>query len=163
VVGPDIRPTAETAFGAPNPETDTLTVSYTYLRTQSTKQDPEGTFDSPQDDPVLSDTVVTDNFFSDNLRTHRHTVEFDADAGTLTAGGDTKDTRISQDQQEYVFVYSDSEGRPLGKKVTRMYVMYYNLSCINVEILYRWAADCTMYALIPDLNVVVGDAGGYFN
>ena len=160
IIGPPVNDTGSNAFGRPDPTVDTLEVSYTFIQAQSTRHEPEGGAESPIDDPVIEEDVeiVTDNFFSDNLRTHKHAVSFDETS--LTAGGTTLEDRISSDQQDYVFVFSDSEGRPLGKKVTRMQVMYYNLACINVDIFYRWAADCTTYALIPDRALRVGTAGG---
>jgi hypothetical protein len=161
VLGPG--PGVEDQFGRPIPGTDQLTISYKFLRAQSTKEDPAGSSAEPEDAPVLTGpTPLNTNFHNDNLRTHRHSVSFSPE-GTLTAGGggnNSVGTRISQDQQDYVFVFADSEGRPIGKKNIRFYVMYYNLTCINVEIFYRWAASCTTYALIPDLFTRVGEGNG---
>ena len=158
VVGPSLDNDGSNAFGRPDPTRDTITISYTFLRAQGTKHDPNGIAIEPADEPELSETVITNNFYNDNLRVHRHAVAFQD--GVLTAGGETEATRISQDQQEYVFVFNDSDGRPLGKKVTRLQVMYYDLACINVEIFYKWSAECTTYALIPDRLLYVGSAGG---
>lgn len=160
VLGPG--PAVQDQFGRPDPATDQITISYKFLRAQSTKENPEGSSGEAEDDPAVTgvDTIET-NFYSDSLRPHRHSVSFDTE-GTLTAGGGggAGGTRISQDQQDYVFVFADSEGRPIGKKNIRFYVMYYNLTCINVEIFYRWAATCTTYALIPDLFLKVGEGNG---
>ena len=169
ILGPG--PNAEDLFGRPDPASDTITISYKFLRAQSAVQEADETSDSKEREPVLEPTgvpfeAVNTNFHNDSLRSHKHFISFDSDeafAGTFTFGGggtDNENERISQDQQDYVFVFKDSEGRPIGKKSMRFYVMYYNLSCINVEIFYRWAASCTTYALIPDLNLRVGDAGG---
>ncbi len=159
LVGPALDASEQNSFGRPNPETDSLTVSFTFLRPQSTKHSFDDTSaGDPTDTPVLDETVVTENFYNDGLRTHRHAFAFSD--GSLTAGGSVEETRISRDQQDYVFVYTDSEGRPIGRKYSQFYVMYYNLSCLNVEIFYKWSADCSTYALIPDLFTRVGDSGG---
>jgi hypothetical protein len=167
ILGPNIDESALNAFGRPEPGRDTITISYKFIRAQSTEHVPTG--GSPEDtdlDPpqatvpeVVTADAVNLNFNQDNLRTHRHLISFDVD-GNLIAGGNTFENRISQDQQDYVWVFADSEGRPIGKKNIRFYVMYYNLTCINVEIFYRWLANCTTYALIPDLFTRIGDAGG---
>lgn len=162
ILGPG--PSAQNQFGRPDPTRDVLRISYRFIRGQSARQDAGGNANNPEDEPVGIEgaTAINTNFYGDNLRIHRHSITF-SDEGTLIAGGggeDVANERISQDQQDYVFVFSDNEGRPLGRKNVRFYVMYYNLSCINVEIFYRWAADCTTYALIPDLFLRVGDAGG---
>jgi hypothetical protein len=158
VVGPSLEPSGANAFGRPDPSRDTITISYTFLRAQETKHEPSGIAAEKADEPALGDTVVTNNFYGDNLRVHRHEVNFQD--GNLIAGGEGYESRISHDQQEYVFVFSDSEGRPIGKKITRFQVMYYDLACINVEIFYRWIAECTSYALYPDRLLYVGSAGG---
>jgi len=161
IVGPDFEDeSGQNAFGRPNPDEDELTISYTYLRAQSTQHRPDGGI--PEDgaeSPAEADgTVVTLNHHGDSLRVHRHLITQNGDS--ITGGGDTFDNRISLDQQDYVFVYADTEGRPVGRKVTNGYVMYYNLTCINVEIFYKWISECTVYALVPDQNSFLGDAGG---
>jgi hypothetical protein len=170
VLGPG--PDAEDQFGRPDPESDTITVSYKYIRGQSTAQEGSTTEGlGNQRPPVtppgsISATAINTNFHKDNLRAHKHSISFDAGGGTnsdatvFNFGGNELNTRISDDQQDYVFVFKDSEGRPIGKKYMRFYVLYYNLACINVEIFYRWAASCTTYALIPDLFLRIGDGGG---
>lgn len=173
LLGPRSDSSAQNAFGRPDPEKDTLTLSYTFLRAQSTQQDPTGDIgfgDNAAEEPELigggtldSLSVVTENFYSDSLRTRKHAVTFTLGAigeAKLEAGGEDFNSRISNEGQEYVFVFADEDGRPIGKKYTRMYLMYYNLSCINVEIFYRWTSRCTMYALLPDLNVRIGDTEG---
>lgn len=173
ILGPRSDESAQNAFGRPDTETDKLILSYTFLRPQSTQQDPIGDIgfgDAAVAEAELVDgggseniSVVTNNFYSDNLRTRKQAVTFTtgvfADA-KLEAGGDSFENRISNEGQEYVFVFADEDGRPIGKKYTRMYVMYYNLSNINVEIFYKWASECTMYALIPDISLRIGEAGG---
>jgi len=160
IVGPDFDdPSRQSAFGRANPETDTIKISYTFLRAQSTKHDPLGSSEDAEDEPETGiGEVVNTNFHGDSLRSHRHKIE--QSGNNLTAGGETFEDRISQDQQDYVLVYADSDGRPIGRKVTSCYVMYYNLTCINVEIFYKWSSECTVYALLPDFNSFIGDAGG---
>ena len=170
VLGPG--PTSEDKFGRPDPKVDTLTVSYKFLRAQSARQEndeaPEGASDPDERPPSLEVgsvpfTPIDTNFHKDSLRPHKHSISFDEEDSSpdsFTFGGTGKDIRISEDQQDYAFVFKDSEGRPIGKKNMRFYVLYYNLSCINVEIFYQWAASCTTYALIPDLFTRVGDSSG---
>jgi len=222
ILGPG--PSAEDAFGRPDPTRDTITVSYVFLRGQSAAQEGDneraqaaaadaaraasaaaGESEAEQEAAAVQAAAaeaarqaaavaagaekdesppslevsnvpfeaIKNNFYNDSLRSHKHFISFDeeeAEGGNnFTFGGaapgndatgEEGGVRISQDQQDYAFVFKDSEGRPIGKKYVRFYVMYYNLSCINVEIFYRWCGNCTTYALVPDLFTRIGDSGG---
>lgn len=147
-------PEVENAFGRPSKDMgDSITITYTYLQAQTTTK--EGT----PGEPAQSDEVVNDNFYGDTLRPHFATSSFDG-SGSLTVGGQNVSDAIRSDQQEYVWVFTDSDGRPIGRKYTRLLTMYANLSCINIEILYSWNSTCTTYGLKPDANLIVGQNNG---
>jgi hypothetical protein len=143
----------ENLFGRPDPDRDSITVQFTYLRAQTHKRD---TADS-QTSPESNGEVVNDNFYGDTTRDHTHSVTF-AEGG-LVAGGDSPDA-IGFDQQDYVFVFKDSENRPIGKKNVRFMVVYSNIACVSVEIFYAWRSDCTTYGLFPDLFLATGGDNG---
>lgn len=157
VLGPS--PEVEQAFGRPVPGRDTVKITYTYLQAQDT------TINGELKDPVQGDDVVKRNYYDDNLRAGRSsTGTFDA-GGNLTVGGEASESDdapgpIRREQQDWCYVFKDSSGRPIGRKIIRFMVMYYNMSCISVEIFYNWAGSCQTYALIPDLFLQVGDNGG---
>lgn len=177
ILGPGI--TAEDKFGRPDPTRDAITITFTFLRAETNKpavEDPDDPSNNvPENQPELEGyEAVTDNFYGDDLRFFEHTISFDSQ-GALTAGGErvwevdddtgdvtntSEDSPITQEQQEYVWVFEDSEGRPIGRKYSRLMLMYSSIACINVEIFYSWSATCTMYALVPDLYVSVGDNAG---
>lgn len=157
VLGPSTE--VEEQFGRPNPETDSVQISYTYLQAQT------GGLQGETDEAVNEDEVVEENFHSDTIRTRPHRVSFDDD-GVLTAGGDVAGADeeeggpIRDLTQEYVWVFTDEEGRPIGRKYTRMLVLYYGLSAINVEVFYGWEGSCTTYGLSPDLFLSTGTDSG---
>ncbi|KKN03876.1 hypothetical protein LCGC14_1103270, partial [marine sediment metagenome] len=157
-------------FGRADPTRDDITITFTFLRAESVKQTIED--QENQTLPELSEEVVSENFYDDPLRTYEHTIDF-SDAGVLTAGGerifvdldsgptDTSVTvPITQEQQEYVWVLEDTDGRPIGRKYSRMLLMYNSIAAVNVEIFYTWASTCTLYALLPDLYLSVGSDSG---
>jgi len=152
IYGP--APGDENLFGRPDPSQDTLTITYTYLRSQTHKKEGAGEVAT---EPEGAGEVVSNNFYGDRLRTHNHDVTF-SDTG-LVAGGN-RPVAITQDQQDYVFVFKDSTDRPIGKKNVRFLVTYYNLACINVEIFYAWSSTCSTYGLIPDLFLATGGSNG---
>ncbi len=174
ILGPG--PSAVDKFGRADPTRDDITITFTFLRAETVKQVTED-----QDNPTLPELteedgveVVSENFYNDPLRNFEHTIEFDG-AGLLTAGGErifvtqesTGDivdssvtTPITQEQQEYVWVLEDTDGRPIGRKYSRMLLMYNSIAAVNVEIFYSWSATCTLYALLPDLYLSIGDDGG---
>ncbi len=161
LVGPDDD--VANAFGRPEFGRDTISVTVTFLRPQSTRSfNEEGETES---DPELDAEVLTSNFHKDNLRRYRHTISFDA-GGSLVAGGSrtygsvSSQAPIVDDQQDYCYVFSDSTGRPIGRKYTRFLLNYYNIACLNVEIFYSWTTDCEVAALIPDLFLAVGNSSG---
>lgn len=161
LLGPSLE--VEEAFGRPVPGRDRITITYTYLQAQTATSD---TPDSPGKpaDPVGDGEVLNDNFYGDKLQSHYAAIEFSSD-GALTAGvnpgGDEGSTEaIRKDQQDYVWVFADSDGRPLGRKVTRMMLLYYTLACINVEMYYGWASSCATYGLFPDKYAGVGKGDG---
>ena len=154
---------AEEAFGRPDPDDDTLNLTVTFLQAQSSA----GTSPQPSE-AVRSEEVVELNFYEDRLRNFFHAINFDSD-GNLVAGGeraagedDNEDTTdaISDEQQDYVFVFTDSDGRPLGKKHMRFMVLYYNLDAINVELYYGWEQACKSFGIIPDQFLIIGDNAG---
>ena len=142
------------AFGRPDPETDSLEIQYTYLRAQTHKQE-GGSKTSPEG----TGEVLNDNFYGDRLRDHGQQVIISAE-GLISGHDSDRDQTIGFDQQDFVFVFKDSEGRPLGKKNVRFMVAYYNLACVSVEIFYAWRGTCTTYALFPDKFLITGDASG---
>jgi len=174
LLGPS--PDVEQAFGRPVPSRDSITIDYTYLKTQTALRTGE------ESEPEEEDEVVSSNFYADNFKDRNVNFTFDPGSGALSAGGDAPspdsqedeeeetplpgepqepiDDVIRRDQQDYCWVFADSEGRPIGRKVSRMMVMYYNLSAISVEIFYHWTAACTTYALAPDLRLQVGTNAG---
>lgn len=150
VLGP--APGAENLFGRPDPARDSLTIKYTYLRAQTharVDQDP-----SP---PEGSGEIVDEDFYGADLREHNHAIQFLSTG--LIAGGSRPD-QIQRDQQDYCFVFQDSTGRPIGRKVVRFMVMYYNLAAVSVEIFYQWRSNCVTYALYPDLFLSLGRNDG---
>ncbi len=161
LVGPDHD--VVNSFGRPEFGRDTISVTVTFLRPQSTRSLNEG--GDAESDPELSSEVLTSNFHKDTLRGYRHTISFD-DSGALTAGGSrtyegtSEQAPIVDDQQDYCYVFSDSTGRPIGRKYTRFLLNYYNIACLNVEIFYAWTTDCEIAALIPDLFLAVGSSSG---
>lgn len=156
VLGPSTD--VEQAFGRPVLGRDTVTISYTYLQAQT------ATKEATPELPTNEDLVLEDNFFGDNLRGHNSIISFLSD-GSFSAGDNsgvspgTLDA-IRTDQQDYVWVFADATGRPIGRKVTRMMLMYYNMACINVELFYRWVSTCTTYGLAPDLFLQIGRNDG---
>jgi hypothetical protein len=150
IYGP--APGVENLFGRPDPDRDTLTIQYTYLRAQTHRRMGE-----PATDPEGLGEVIDDNFYDDTLRQHNHSILF-TETG-LIAGGERPDT-IGFDQQDYVFVFADATGRPIGRKYVRFMVAYYNLACVNVEIFYAWRSQCTTYGLFPDLFLATGGSNG---
>lgn len=151
VCGP--APGEENLFGRPDPNRDTLTIQYTYLRAQTHKRENA----EEQNPPEGTGEVVNENFYGDNLRTHKHS--FTISETGLEAGG-ARPNHIALEQQDYCFVFSDSEGRPIGRKVTRFAVCYYNLAVVNVEIFYAWNSNCITYGLVPDLFSGIGNNSG---
>ena len=158
VLGPTLD--SKDAFGRPQFPRDKVKITYTFLQAQSTDKNGE---ELP---PEVEDaTVVKRNFYADNLRGGRTGAIAFTSEGDLTAGGEVSENTetpgpFRREQQDYCYVFKDSSGRPLGRKITRYLVMYYNLACISVEIFYNWAGDCQTYALIPDLFLGVGDNDG---
>ena len=144
----------ENAFGRPDPETDRLEIQYTYLRAQTHRQ--EG---GEQTAPEGTGEVVTENFYGDRLRDHGQQIII-SDEGLLSGSASDREQTIGFDQQDFVFVFKDSDKRPIGKKNIRFMVAYYNLACISVEIFYAWRGTCTTYALFPDKSTVLGDDSG---
>ena len=128
----------------------------TFLRPQTagfTKDDPQ------QSEPELTGTeVVKDNFYDDNFVFITNDIE--TSSPNFTAGSSSRPNDIQRNQQDYVFVFHDLEGRPIGRKVTRFMVMYYGLSAIPIEIAYQWQGSCTTYALSPDFDLRLGGEGG---
>jgi len=158
----------ENAFGRPEPGRDSITVTATYLRAQSTKSSVDGgggAGDQNAGEAKGEGEVVSLNFHKDNLRTYNHSIQWDS-AGDLIAGGSrtyegsSTIAPITSDQQEYVWVFADSTGRPIGRKYTRFLLAYYNIACLNVEIMYAWTSNCEVAALIPDLFLAIGGANG---
>ncbi len=139
-------------FGRPDPTKDTLNIQFTYLRSQTHRRE-GGSTTAPEGEGEL----VSNNFYGDRLRTYNQNIDF-SNTG-LVAGGDDEDA-IVFDQQDYVFVFKDSEDRPIGKKFVRFLVSYYNLACISVEIFYAWESTCTTYGLVPDLFLATGGSNG---
>lgn len=144
---------AENLFGRPDPDNDSLSVQFTYLRAQTHKRQGNDSQTAPEGDGE----VVNENFYGDKLREHNHSITWAE--GSLTAGGSRPDT-IGLDQQDYVFVFKDSEGRPIGKKHTRFMVVYTNIACVSVEIFYAWRNDCVTYGLFPDVFLATGGSNG---
>jgi len=157
----------ENAFGRPVEGRDTVIIDYTYLQAQDTG------LDGNELPPAQEDEVVTRNFHADNLRSGRSSKGVFSPDGGLVVGGaaleegsgggegaEEQGGPIKLEQQDWCFVYKDSDNRPIGRKITRFMVMYYNLACLNVEIFYNWSGSCQTYALIPDLSLQVGDASG---
>ncbi|KKM07894.1 hypothetical protein LCGC14_1729350, partial [marine sediment metagenome] len=174
ILGPGLN--AVDKFGRADPEKDDITITFTFLRAETNtpavedEDNPEN--DVPANKAELSEEVITTNFYGDDLRNFEHTINF-SNAGVLTAGGErlfvdldsgatdaSATVPITQEQQEYVWVLEDTEGRPIGRKYSRMLLMYNSIAAINVEIFYTWAATCTLYALLPDLYLTVGSDGG---
>jgi hypothetical protein len=170
ILGPGIQ--AEDKFGRPDPTRDKITIKFTFLRAETVKQVTEGQPNPTQ--PELGLDVVIENFYSDELRSHEHTIEF-SDAGVLVAGGErlfvTQESSgdivdssvtvpITQEQQDYVWVLQDSDGRPIGRKYSRLLLMYNSIAAVNVEIFYSWSATCVLYALLPDIYMSIGDDAG---
>lgn len=161
ILGP--APEVENAFGRPVEGRDIITLTYTYLQPQS------ATTEGQPDVPVQPDEVVTDNFYGDTLRRHDSIGVFSEEGNLLIGGtgeaseegGEPDNTgAIRGEQQDYVWVFTDSEGRPIGRKYSRLLVMYTALACINVEMFYAWQSTCTTYALKPDLFQQVGQNNG---
>ena len=163
-------------FGRADPEKDKITITFTFLRAETNtpaiedEDNPENS--TSANEAELSEEVITTNFYDDPLRNFEHTIEFDSQ-GLLTAGGErifadvssgavdvSVTVPITQEQQEYVWVLEDSDGRPIGRKYSRMLLMYSSVAAVNVEIFYAWSATCTLYALLPDLYLTVGNDGG---
>ena len=142
------------AFGRPDPEIDRLEIQYTYLRAQTHKKD-----DGAKTAPEGTGDVVNDNFYGDRLRDHGQEITISSE-GLISGSSADREKTIGFDQQDFVFVFKDSEGRPIGKKNVRFMVAYYNLACVSVEIFYAWRGICTTYALFPDKLLITGDAGG---
>ncbi len=152
IYGPGIGD--ENAFGRPDPEKDRLEIQYTYLRAQTHKQEGES-----KTSPEGTGDVVNENFYGDRLREHGQQIIIDS--GGLTSGHSSdRELTIGFDQQDFVFVFKDSDERPIGKKNVRFMVAYYNLACVSVEIFYAWRGTCTTYALFPDKLLVLGDDSG---
>lgn len=164
IVGPKPGSDTENAFGRPETNRDSITVKVTFLRAQSAglEGDPgEGDADARIAEPELSDEVVKENFYNDQLlfTTNDSTLE----GNNFTAGSENRPTDIQADQQDYVFVFSDSEGRPIGRKVVRFMCMYSMLAVLPVEIQYKWRTSCVTYALFPDFELFVGNNDGQVN
>ncbi len=151
IYGPGIG--SENQFGRPDPATDSLEIQYTYLRAQS-----HGTDESPNG-PEGGGTVVTDNFYGDRTRDQGQKITIDG-SGLVSGSDSVRSETIGFDQQDFVFVFSDSDRRPIGKKHCRFMVAYYNLACVSVEIFYAWRGICTTYALFPDKLLVTGGDSG---
>lgn len=157
VLGPSTD--SENAFGRPQFPRDNIKIIYTFLQAQSTGKD--GGELPPQ---VVGADVVQRNFYGDNFHGDRTgSITFESNGDLTTGGeviGDNPGGPFRREQQDYCYVFTDSEGRPIGRKIVRYMVMYYNLACISVEIFYNWSGDCQTYALIPDFNLGVGDDSG---
>jgi len=166
ILGPDTN--FEQAYGRPVPGRDSIEITFTFLRSQTCS--PAGLLSVPE----LAEDVVEQDFYKEFFSPshpsgdkpfceYKHAFSFDV-KGTLTAGGvrgsGESVVAITKEQQEYVWVFADSEGRPIGKKYSRLLVMYSNLSCISVDIFYRWKQSCIRYALMPELSIAIGTAGG---
>lgn len=156
IVGPKADSNEENAFGRPEINRDTIKIQVTFLRPQTAglaKDDPQ------QAEPELTGVeVVKDNFYDDLFLFSTNINE--TESPNFTAGSTNRPDDIQRDQQDYVFVFHDSEGRPIGRKVTRFMVMYYGLSVIAIELAYQWRGSCTTYALFPDFNLAMGDDAG---
>jgi hypothetical protein len=154
IVGPKPGSDEENAFGRPT-ASDVVRATVTFLRPQTAglaSNDPQ------QSEPELSEEVVKDNFNDDTLLFTTNISSISGDF--FTAGQDSRSDDIQADQQDYVFIINDSDGRPIGRKITRFMVTYYNLGVIPVEIGYQWRGACTTYALFPDLSLAVGGRDG---
>jgi hypothetical protein len=151
VYGPGIG--SENQFGRPDTETDTLEIQYTYLRAQT-----HGTADA-KTAPEGTGEVVNDNFYGDTTRNHNQTIVIGRD-GLVSGSASDRTKTIGFDQQDFVFVFADQEGRPIGKKWQRFMIAYYNLACVSVEIFYAWRGVCTTYALFPDKLLITGGNNG---
>lgn len=161
LLGPSID--SEQAFGRPVLGRDSISITYTYLQAQTATSDQPDTPAMPAE-PVSDGEVLNDNFYEDKLQSHFALINFDVD-GNLTAGVNTgsdagSTEAIRKDQQDYVWVFADSDGRPIGRKVSRMMELYYTLACINVEMYYGWSSSCTTYGLFPDREAAAGLADG---
>jgi hypothetical protein len=152
IYGP--APGAANLFGRPDPDRDTLNIQYTYLRAQTHQK-----AGSPSTSPEGSGEVVNNNFYGDRLRSHNQQITI-TDAGIVSGSASDRSSTIGFDQQDFVTVHADSEGRPLGKKNVRFMVAYYNLACVSIEIFYAWRSDCVTYGLFPDLFLATGGSNG---
>lgn len=153
IYGP--APGSENQFGRPDPTIDTLSITYTYLRAQTHKKKDADAQTSPQG----TGDVVNENFYGDKLREHNQLITIDS-SGLTSGSTSIRDNTIGFDQQDFVFVFADSENRPIGKKHVRFMVAYYNLACVSVEIFYAWRSDCMTYALFPDQFLATGGSNG---
>ena len=151
VVGPDNS--AENSFGRPTTDNAIITATITFLRAQTASEE-----FAVESEAELSDEVVELNYHQENLRGFGQKVEF-SDSGDLVAGGDAEDA-ITIEQQEYVWVFEDEEGRPIGRKYSRLMLMYFNIAALNVELFYQWTGTCTTYVLTPDVFLDVGSLSG---
>ena len=161
LLGPSIDSTE--AFGRPILGRDSISITYTYLQAQTATSDQPDSPGKPAE-PVSDGEVIDEDFYGDKLQAHYARIDF-ASEGNLTAGvnsgGDDHDIEaIRKDQQDYVWVFSDSDGRPIGRKVSRMMLLYYTLAAINVEMYYNWSSSCATYGLFPDKEAGVGKGDG---
>lgn len=161
LLGPSIDSTE--AFGRPVLGRDSISITYTYLQAQTATSDQPDSPGKPAE-PISDGEVLNDNFYGDKLQAHYALIDFDSD-GNLTAGVNSGADEhhvdaIRKDQQDYVWVFADSDGRPIGRKVSRMMLLYYTLAAINVEMYYNWASACATYGLFPDKEAGVGSANG---
>jgi len=171
VVGPIPGSDVENFFGRPEIDRDSINITVTFLRAQTAgleggeagEDEEEGAengdeTDPRANDPELGDEVVKNNFHGDNLLFTTNISNLEGNF--FTAGSDVRPNDIQADQQDYVFVFADGEGRPIGRKVTRFMCMYAMLAVIPVEIQYQWRTACTKYALFPDIDLFVGTSDG---
>jgi len=155
VVGPKADSNEVNAFGRPEIGEDSITIEVTFLASQTAGL---ASLDSEPAPAELDEEVVEDNFNFDNLLISTNISE--GTGTSFTAGSTSRPDDIERDQQDYVFIFKDSDGRPIGRKITRFMVLYYGLSVVAVEIVYAWRGSCTTYALFPDFNLELGSDSG---
>lgn len=143
-------------FGAVKPGVDSITMEVTFLASQTAglkTQDPQISM------PELQSRVIKENFNDDKLFATENLIE-QSNGKSFVLGSNKRPNEIQTDQQDYVVIFSDTENRPIGRKITRFMVLYYNLAANNVEMLYSWRGKCTSYLLLPDSDLIIGGDDG---
>jgi len=123
LVGPKPDSNEENFFGRPEPDRDSINVTVTFLRPQTAGTE---AVDDPLEgkDPELGDEVVKKNVHSDKFILTSNLSSLEGEA--FTAGSEERPNDIQDNQQDYVFIFSDSDGRPIGRKVVRFMCAYYH-------------------------------------